>query len=167
MTATNGRRAGVIAALVMLVAATVVVLAQPAGAAVTNPCKVLKKVEIQRAFGGTVASGRKGLSTPGSTQCEYAVSANGERPGGKVVVKVVTTDAKDAFDALEKSSRYAQIDGVSDAIWSAKAHTVQILRGKALVGVQGGFLVTDPLPLQLADDQAQLTGLAQLAADRV
>ena len=51
------------ATIVVLVATTFAVGATPAGAATTNPCKVLKKSEIQQAFGGTVGSGRKGLST--------------------------------------------------------------------------------------------------------
>ena len=168
MSRTSGRLAVVSAVLVTLVATIFVGTPAPlAGAAVTNPCKVLKKVEIQQAFGGTVASGRKGLSAPGSVQCEYEVSADGARPGGTVTVKLVTTGAQDAFDALRRSKAYAPIDGVPDALWGAKAHVVQLLRGKVLVGVQGGFLATDPLPLHFADDQAQLTALARMGVARV
>jgi hypothetical protein len=84
-----------------------------------------------------------------------------------VTVKLTTTGAQDAFAALRRSKAYAPVVGVPDALWGAKAHAVQVLRGQVLVGVQGGFLATDPLPLTFADDQAPLTGLAQVAADRV
>ena len=66
MTRSMGLRAAMIVALA---ATTFAVAATPAGAATTNPCKVLKKSEIQQAFGGTVSSGKKGLSTPVSSQC--------------------------------------------------------------------------------------------------
>ena len=83
-------------------AAGVVVDAAPAGAATTNPCKVLKQSEIQKAFGGTVGSGKKGLSTPVSTQCEFPVGAAGDRPDGTVIVHVMTTGAKAAYTGLLK-----------------------------------------------------------------
>ena len=64
-----GRRAGTTAGVLAIAAASFALVAAPAGAATTNPCKVLKKSEIQQAFGGTVSSGKKGLSTPVSSQC--------------------------------------------------------------------------------------------------
>ena len=44
---------------------------------------------------------------------------------------------------------------------------MNVLKGDVLVGVQGGFTITDPLPIHFYDDKTQLTGLAQIAAKRV
>jgi hypothetical protein len=139
----------------------------PVGAATTNPCKVFKKSEIQQAFGGTVGSGKKGISTAVSSQCEFAVGANAERPAGTVIVKAMTTGAKAAYTGLKKVADYAPIDGVPDSLSNDKLHVVEILHGDVLVGVQGGFSITDPLPIHFYDDKTQLTQLAQLAAKRI
>ena len=53
MTRSAGRRAGVLALLSALAVTAFGAFAAPGGAATTNPCKVLKKSEIQTAFGGT------------------------------------------------------------------------------------------------------------------
>ena len=152
--------------IVVLAATTCWLVAAPAGAATTNPCKVVKKSEIQRVFGGTVGSGKKGLSTPVSSQCEFQVSADGDRPAGTVTVHV-RTGSKDAYAGLEKTPAYAPIDGVPNALWAEKVHVVNILKGDVLLGVQGGFLITDPLPIHSFDDKTQLTGLAQIGLKRV
>ncbi len=162
-----GARAGLLAVVLALGASALVRGAAPAGAAATNPCKVLKKSEIQQAFGGTVGSGRKGLSTPVSAQCEFSVSANGDRPDGTVIVHVMTTGAKPAYDGLKKVSGYVPIDGVPNSLYAEKLQVVDLLKGDVLVGVQGGFTITDPLPIHSYDDKAQLTQLAQLAVKRV
>jgi hypothetical protein len=141
--------------------------AEPAGAATTNPCKLLKKSEIQQAFGGTAGSGKKGLSTVVSSQCEFAVGADADRPDGTVIAKAMTTGAKAAYTGLKKISGYEPIDGVPNSLYNEKLHVVEILKGDVLVGVQGGFTITDPLPIHFYDDKAQLTQLAQLAAKRV
>jgi hypothetical protein len=149
-------------------AAAVVVDAAPAGAATTNPCKVLKQSEIQQAFGGTVGRGKKGLSTAVSAQCEFVVGADAGRPAGTVIVHVMTTGAKAAYTGLKKvSSTYVPIDGVPSSLYAEKLHVVNVLKGDVLVGVQGGFTITDPLPVHFYDDKTQLTGLAQIAAKRV
>jgi hypothetical protein len=161
-------RVGVLTGIVALTATTVGLLAAPAGGATTNPCKVLKKSEIQQAFGGTVSRGKKGLSTPVSSQCEFQVSADADRPAGTVTIHVMTTGGKAAYTGLKKiTSSYTPIEGVPDALWAEKLHVVNILEGSALLGVQGGFLVTEPLPLHFYDDQTQLTDLAQIGAKRV
>jgi hypothetical protein len=139
-----------------------------AGAADTNPCKVLRRSEIQKAFAGTVSSGRKGFSTPVTTQCEFSVAANADRPPGTLVVHLRTTHARATYDGLKKQARrYASVDGVPNALYSGTSHVVQLLKGDTLVGVQAGFTITDPLPVRTFDDEAQLTQLAQLAANRV
>ena len=162
-----GRRAGTTAGVLAIAAASFAVFAAPAGAATTNPCKVLKKSEIQQAFGGTVSSGKKGLSTPVSSQCEFQVGANGDRPAGTVVVHVMTTGAKAAYTGLKKTAAYEPIDGVPNSLWAEKLDVVNILKGDVMLGVQGGFLITDPLPIHSFDDKTQLTGLAQIGLKRV
>jgi len=162
-----GRRIGVFAGVGALAATTFASVATPAGAATTNPCKVLKKSEIQQAFGGTVSTGKQGLSTPVSAQCEFQVGASGERPAGTVVVHVMHKNGKIAYNGLKKTSAYQPIDGVPKSLWAEKLDVVNILKGDVLVGVQGGFLITDPLPIHSFDDKTQLTALAQIGIKRV
>ena len=167
MTRSIGRRVGVFTGIVVLTATTFGLLAAPAGAATTNPCKVLKKSEIQQAFGGTVSSGKKGLSTAVSAQCEYQLSADGDRPDGTVVVHVMTTGGKAAYNGLKKTAAYEPIDGVPNSLWAEKVHVVNTLQGSVLLGVQGNFLITDPLPIHFYDAKTQLIDLAEIGAKRV
>jgi len=167
MTTSIVRRGSVFAGVAVLAATALVGVALPAGAETTNPCKVLKKSEIQKAFGGTVSSGKQGISTPVSAQCEFQVGASGDRPTGTVVVHVMHTNGKIAYNGLKKTSTYEPIDGVPNSLWAEKLDVVNILKGDVLVGVQGGFLITDPLPIHSFDDKAQLTDLAQVAIKRV
>ena len=150
-----------------LAATTFASVATPAGAATTNPCKVLKKSEIQRAFGGTVSTGKKGISTPASAQCEFQVGANGDRPAGTVVVHVMTIGAEAAYTGLKKTAAYEPIDGLPNSLWAQKLDVVNLLKGDVLLGVQGGFLISDPLPIHSYDDKIQLTDLAQIGLKRV
>ena len=171
MTRTIGLRAGMLAGIATLAIrrhAVRRVGAVPAGAATTNPCKVLKKSEIQQAFGGTVGSGKKGLSTPVSAQCEFPVGANADRPDGTVIVHAMTTGAKAAYTGLKKLSRRTCRSTACRTRSTARSCTwSNILKGDVLVGVQGGFTITDPLPIHFYDDKTQLTGLAEIAAKRV
>ena len=48
-----------------------------------------------------------------------------------------------------------------------KLQVVNVLKGTVLLGVQGNFLITDPLPIHVYDDKAQLVDLAKLALARV
>jgi hypothetical protein len=157
----------VCAGIFVLTAVTFSLVATPAGAATTNPCKVLKKSEIQRAFGGTVGSGKKGLSTAVSSQCEFQVGADGDRPAGTVTVHVMTNGGKAAYSDLKKTPAYTPIEGVPDSLWAEKLHVVNVVEGNVLLGVQGGFLLTEPLPLHFYDDESQLTDLAQTGVKRV
>jgi hypothetical protein len=166
MSRSIGRRAGTVVTVLATTAAWFA-FAIPAGAAATNPCKVVKRSEIQRAFGGTVSTGRKGLSTAVSSQCEFQVGANGDRPSGTVVVHVRTAGAKAAYNGIEKSDAYAPIAGVPNARYAEKLDVVTILQGDVLLGVQGGFLITEPLPIHSYDDETQLIDLAQSGSRRV
>jgi len=161
------RRAGTPVGVLAIAAASFAMFAVPASAATTNPCKVLKKSEIQQAFGGTVSRGKKGLSTAVSQQCEFKIGANGDRPTGTLVVHLMTTGAKAAYNGLKKTSQYVPIEGVPNSLWAEKLHVVNILKGDVLLGVQGGFLITDPLQIHSFDDKTQLTDLAQIGLKRV
>ena len=164
----SGRRIGAIVGCATLVVAMLGAFGESAGAASINPCKVLKKSEIQTAFGGTVGKGKKGLTTPVSTQCEYSVTADGDRPDGDVIVHVMTTGAKAAYTGLKKqSSLYVPIDGVPNSLYAEKLHVVNILKGNVFLGVQGNFLISDPLPIHFYDAKTQLTDLAQIGVKRV
>jgi hypothetical protein len=159
---------GALAGIVALVLAAFGGFAAPAGAATTNPCKVLTKSEIQTAFGGTVGKPKKGLSTPVSSQCEYKVRADADRPDGTVIVHVMTTGAKAAYTGLKKQGTiYVPIDGVPNSLYADKLHVVNLLKGSVLLGVQGNFVITTPLPIHFYDAKTQLTDLAQIGVKRV
>ena len=156
------------AGAVALTTVMVGLFAAPGGAATTNPCRVLSKEQIQTAFGGTVSSGKKGLSTPVSTQCEFQVGANADRPDGTVIVHLMTTGATPAYKGLKKISQtYAPVDGFPNALYAKKLQVVNVLKGDVLLGVQGNFLIIDPLPIHAYDDKAQLLDLAKLGLVRV
>ena len=167
MTKLTGRRAGVVVGIVALASALFAVGGAPSGAATKNPCKVLTKSEIATAFGGTVGKPKKGLSTPVSAQCEYKIGATADRPDGTVIVHVMTTGAKAAYTGLKKTSAYVPIDGVPNSLWAEKTHVVDILKGDVLLGVQGNFIITDPLPIHFYDAETQLTDLAEIGIKRV
>ena len=141
------RLISVTAGVLALVCAAFGVFAAPAGAATKNPCKVLTKAEIQTAFGGTVGAPKKGLSTPVSAQCEYTVTANADRPDGKVIVHLMTIGAKIAYTGLKKQGTiYVPLDGVPNSLYSETLHVVNLLKGNVLLGVQGSFVSTDRFP---------------------
>jgi hypothetical protein len=172
MTRRRGGRAGTgvvaVAGVVALTSVLFGVSAAPGGAATKNPCKVLSAAEIQTAFGGTVSSGKKGFTTPMSTQCEFQVTANADRPDGTVIVHLTTGRAMPAYAGLKKLAQtYAPIDGFPNALYAEKQHVVNVLKGNVLLGVQGSFLITDPLPIHTYDDQTQLVDLARLGVARV
>jgi hypothetical protein len=168
MTRLMGRRAGVVVGVIALVSTLFATGAAPGVAATTNPCKVLSKSQIQTVFGGTVGNPKKGLVTPVSAQCEYSVTADGDRPDGTVIVHVMTTGAKAAYTGLKKQGTlYVPIDGVANSLYAEKLHVVNILKGNVFLGVQGNFIITDPLPIHFYDAKSQLTDLAQLGIKKV
>jgi hypothetical protein len=168
MTRLTGRRAAVLVAVAIVVATLFVAGAAPLGAATKNPCKVLTKAEIQTAFGGTVGNPKQGLRTPVSQQCEYKLTASGDRPDGTVIVHMMTTGAKAAYTGLKKQpTLYVPLDGVPNSLYSEKLHVVNILKGNVFLGVQGNFIITNPLPIHFYDAKTQLTDLAQIGVKRV
>jgi hypothetical protein len=167
MSRSTSRFAGVITGFAALALGMGAVFATPAAAAKPNPCKVLSASEIQTAFGGAVAAGKKVLSTPVSSQCEFQVSASADRPAGSVIVRVMTTGAKAAHDGLKKTDQYVPVDGVSNGLYADKLHVVEALKGSVLLGVQGTFVITDPLPVRFYDARSQLVDLAKQGLGRV
>jgi hypothetical protein len=162
--ALTGLGAGVLSTTLVL-AGTV---APDAESARPNPCRVVTRDEIQAAFGGAVSVGRSVFGTPESEQCEFLVAAAGDRPGGTVIVHLTTRGARAAYRKLQKAEKAnAPVDGLPNALYGGRRHDVNLLQGGVLLGVQGNFLVTDPLPLHHYDDKAQLVDLARLGAARV
>jgi hypothetical protein len=133
-----------------------------------NPCKLLKRSEIAKRFGGaTVSPGEAGLSTAVSKSCEFEVAESTDFPEGSVHVSVMTTGAKVACAHKKKSSfGYLPVAGMSNALWSDTTHALEALKGATLVTVQPLFLSAETLPIKAVDTQAQAVALLKLALKR-
>lgn len=134
-----------------------------------NPCKLLKRSEIAKQFGGaTVSPGEAGLSTAVSKSCEFEVAESTDFPEGSVHVSVMTTGAKVAYDAHKKKPAfgYLPVAGMSNALWSDTTHALEALKGATLVTVQPLFLSAETLPIRAVDTQAQAIALLKLALKR-
>ena len=59
------------------------------------------------------------------------------------------------------------LDGVPNSLYADKLHVVNLLKGDVMLGVQGNFIITDPLPIHFFDAKTQLTELAQIGIKRV
>ena len=156
---------------VLTVAAIVVGLgsvAAPAGAATPDPCKVLTTSEISKAFdGATVAKGTKGLSTAVNKTCDFEVTGAGTLPDGAVNVTVMFIGAKAAYDGIKKFEGYAPLPELGSSVYNEKLSVINTLKGKILLGVQGNFLATDPLPIHSVDVKSQLISLSKTGLKRV
>ncbi len=143
-------------------------VAAPAGAATQDPCKVLTTGEISKAFdGAAVAKGKKGLSTAVNATCKFAVTGDGTLPDGTVSVTVMFVGAKPAYDGLKKIDGYAAVPELGSSLYNEKLSVINTLKGKILLGVQGNFLATDPLPIHSADVKTQLIDLSKTGLKRV
>jgi hypothetical protein len=152
------KRVVVVAFVVTLVLA---VFAIPGTAATKDPCKVLKKSEIAKAFGATtVGNPKKGLRSALSAQCAFSITG-GTAGDGTLTVNVTTTGAAAAYKGLPKLGDYVPIAGYPKSLWSEKLSAVDALKGSALLGVQGGF------PDNTTDIQSQLVGLSKMGVKRV
>ncbi len=139
----------------------------PAGATKTkDPCKTLKTSEIAVAFGDApVAAGAKDSRSP-LPLCQWTVSASGNLPEGTVSVFLQTTGAKLAYDAHKKeTASYEPVEGLKNALYYSVGPAVEVLKGKALLNVQGVFL--DPDSIDAVDVKDQLVQLAKKASARV
>jgi len=154
--------------LVVMLAAGATALAAPAVAATKDPCKVLTTSEISDAFdGATVVKGKKGFSTVAIATCNFDVAAGASLPDGTVSITVMTTGAKAAYDGIKKFEGYAPLPEVSKAVFNEQLSVINTLKGSILLGVQGNFLVTDPLPIHAVDVKAQLIDLTKTGLKRV
>lgn len=160
------RRVIASAALATAVAgATLGVTAVPGHAASRpNPCKLLKRSEISKEFGGaTVAPGKKGLSTGISSQCDFEVAATPDFPSGTVTVHVMSPRGKAAFKAIDGG--FQPVEGEKGVLYWDKTGAAEMLKGDTLVGVQGVFL-GDTLPITQQDVQSQVIALDKIALKR-
>jgi hypothetical protein len=148
-------------ALVAFVVALVVgAFAAPGTAATKDPCKVLKKTEIAKAFGASVGNPKKGSGTAVSAECKYAITG-GTAGDGTLIVNVMTIGAGAAYTGLQKVPSYAPVAGYPKSLWAASLSVVDVLKGSVLLGVQGGF------PNNTGDIQGQLVGLSKIGVKRV
>jgi hypothetical protein len=136
------------------------VLAIPSTAVTKDPCRVLKKSEIAKAFGATVGSPKKGGGTAVSAECNWTLTGGRAGPG-TVTVHVMTIGAAAAYTGLQTVPSYAPIAGYPKSLWAASLNVVDVLKGSVLLGVQGGF------PGNTTDIQGQLVGLSKIGVKRV
>lgn len=136
------------------------VLANPGTAATKDPCQVLKKREIAKAFGATVGNPKKGRGTAVSAECTWTLTG-GAAGSGTVIVNVMTIGAAAAYTGLQTVPSYAPIAGSPKSLWAASLNVVDVLKGSVLLGVQGGF------PGNTTDIQGQLVGLSKIGVKRV
>ena len=155
------RRIAFVAFTVCIATLMLGVFAVPGGAATKDPCKVLKKSEVAQAFGATtVGNPKKGLGTAVSAQCAFSITG-GAAGDGTLTVNVMTTGAAAAYKGLPELGDYVPVAGYPKSLWSAKLSVVDVLKGSALLGVQGGF------PDNTTDIQSQLVGLSKIGVKRV
>jgi hypothetical protein len=114
-----------------------------------------------------VAKGKKGLTTPVNTTCKFEVTGAGTLPDGTVSVTVMFIGAKPAYDGLKKIDGYAALPELSSSLYNEKLSVVNTLKGKILLGVQGNFLSTSPLPIHSVDVKTQLISLSKTGLKRV
>ena len=147
----------------MVVAAAVGSVAAPASAKSADACKLLKASEISGQFGGTVGTPSP-TKTVVSVSCEYPLTANGTRPAGKVIARIMTTGGKAAFLGLKNVPGYVPVAGLSNSLYSAATNSLDVLKGDNLVAVQGVFVT--PPPISVLNTQTDLVPLIKLALKR-
>jgi hypothetical protein len=150
--------AGVVASVALMVSAS------PASAARSkDPCRTLKTSEIAAVFGGaSVDDGQRADPTRVTPVCRWAVSASANLPEGAVFV-YRAKGSKAAYDALKKDSNTERVVGLKNGLYSPARHFVALLKGDALITVQGEFLDDN---LSNIDVKDQLVQLAKKAAPR-
>jgi hypothetical protein len=151
------RRLSLVACVASLVLG---VFALPGGAATKDPCKVLTKSEITKAFGATVGNPKKGPGTAVSASCKWTLTG-GVNGSGTLIVHVMTTGANAAYTGLKKLPNYAPVAGYPKSLWNESFSVVDVLKGSVLMGVQAGF------PDNTADIQPQLVSLSKTGVKRV
>ena len=140
------------------------VFAIPAGAATSNPCKVLKQGEIFSALDGTVSSPQKGLATAVSKTCTWDVAASATRPEGTVSVHVTTIGGQAAYDGLKKqTAQFVAVPELGKSLYQKTTGALSVLQGGKYLTVQGVFIATSGH----TDVEPQLIELMKIARKRV
>ncbi len=161
------RRLTVIGALVGICSA--VLPAGPAAAATKNPCKLVKPAQISAVFDQPVAKGKKGIKTPVSSSCDFAVALTDTKPEGTVSTYLQFTGAEIAFevnrDQLTNSESLSGLGG--EAFWQPTGSlggVVWMLKGDVLITVQGVFIsIGDAPELDVAQLQDEIVAVAKIA----
>jgi hypothetical protein len=154
------RRVALSGFVVPVVLGVLGVVAGPGTAATKDPCKVLKKAEIAKAFGATVGNPKQAGGTAVSAVCKWRITG-GAAGSGTLIVHVMTIGADAAYTGLQKVPSYAPIAGYPKSLWAQSLNVVDVLEGSVLLGVQGDF------PDNTTDIQGQLVGLSKIGMKRV
>ena len=141
------------------------VFAIPAGAATSDPCKVLKKTEIVHEFDSAVDNPTKGLTTAVSKTCNWDVATSATRPSGTVSVHVMTIGAQAAYNGLKKmTAQYVAVPELGKSLYQQSTGALSVLQGSKYLTVQGVFLDTTTGHV---DVEPQLIALMKIARKRV
>jgi hypothetical protein len=157
--------------LVLALLAFAAVTAVPAGATVaaktSNPCKLLKKSEIQQEMGQPTSAGKKGLiNTAVSKTCIFEVAAAGTQPDGEVSTYLQSVGAKIAFDANRQIEGNVDVDEIPKAYYDPRTGALTSLKGDVLVVVQSVFITTEG-GIHSVDRKAETIELMKIARPRV
>jgi len=118
------------------------VFAIPAGAATSNPCKLLKQGEIFSALDGTVSSPQKGLAT----------------------AHVTTVGGQAVYDGLKKqTAQFVAVPELRKSLYQKTTGALSVLQGGKYLTVQGVFIATSGH----TDVEPQLIELMKIARKRV
>lgn len=137
-----------------------------AGSDGPNPCKLLKRGEIERVLEQPTAKGKQGFDTAVSKTCEFAVEPAGGNPDGVVTVYVQTTGAKIAYDTNRKLPTAERVAGIPKAYYETNLGALTTLKGDVLLNVQSVFISTEG-GIASVDRKPETIELAKLARKRV
>ena len=153
--------------VIALTASLFVFLAAPASAKTKNPCNLLKPAEIESVLGTDVTEvGRSG------PQCQWDVQATATRPSGSVYTRLYNVVAKEVFDLNKRdyAEELIEVSGLGKNAFfqpTGDDGVVWVLKGKALVTLQGAFVpIGDEPEPDGAAIQNELVELAKIARKR-
>ncbi len=155
----------------LVIAATVVVgTGVPAVAKGPDPCKLLKRSEVERELDGDASKATRGLNTAVSKTCEFELPATADRPDGVVVVYVQTVGAKIAYETNRMLEGNAPVPGIpksyaGDA--STGEYSVNTVKGDVFMFVQGVFYALEPPEMDPAVLEEAIVALTKKARARL
>jgi hypothetical protein len=157
-------------AAAIIVGGVVLLPAVNAGAA-TNPCTLLKRGEIRRVFEQSAGKSTKGtVGGPVAASCVWKLSETMQKPSGSVSTFVQTVGAKIAFDTDRKTLETSSVRGLGKAFYQATGAAggvVWMLKGNALLTVQGVFFSVGGPSVDAAALKHELVALAKVARKRL